>query len=349
MLPDPAPTHAEAIGRHDGRLPAAARLDIVIPVYNEAQVLDLLFDQLARTFTPAALASRQLSRVRYVLVDDGSTDESARIISERIARGAPALLIRLSRNFGHASAISAGLDYTNADLVALLDADLQDPPEVVLEMVDRARQGSDIVFGQRRKRKENAFKRLGYWSFYRLIAALSEVKIPLDSGDFCLMNRRVVMAMRDLPERLRYPRVLRAWVGFRQTGVEYERPRRQAGTTKYTLGRLYRLATDGIASASIRPLKVAQVLSFLFAGIAAALAVFFVLILAGWVEVAVSHPILLASLLTATSNALIMLVLYVLSAYIGRMYLEVKGRPPYIVMERVGHDSVEDPPAPTDK
>ena len=145
--------------------------------------------------------------------------------------------------------------------------------------------------------------------------------------------------MRDLPERLRYPRVLRAWVGFRQTGVEYQRPRRQAGTSKYTIGRLYRLATDGIASASIRPLKIAQVSSFLFGAMAAGLALVFVLILAGWVEVTVSHPILLASLLTATSNALIMLVLYVLSAYIGRMYLEVKGRPPYIVMERVERHS----------
>lgn len=345
MLPDPAKANAEAVGRLERRIDGAAdfRLDIVIPVYNEAEVLHLLFEHLDRTFSPGALAGRQLSRVRYVLVDDGSTDETARIITERIAQGTPALLLRLSRNFGHASAISAGLDHSDADLVALLDADLQDPPGVVLEMVDRAREGYDIVFGQRRKRKEGVLKRLGYWSFYRVIAALSEVRIPLDSGDFCLMNRRVVLAMRDLPERLRYPRVLRAWVGFRQAGVEYQRPRRQAGTSKYNLGRLYRLATDGIASASIRPLKIAQVLSFLFGGMAAGLALFFVLILAGWVEVTVSHPILLASLLTATSNALIMLVLYVLSAYIGRMYLEVKGRPPYIVMERVERHSVEEP------
>lgn len=326
-------------------LRTALSLDLVIPIYNEAEVLHLLFQHLDRTFSPASLAANGLSRVRYVLVDDGSTDETARIISDRIAAGAPALLIRLSRNFGHAGAISAGLDHANADLVALLDADLQDPPAVVLSMVERARQGYDIVFGQRRKRKENPFKRLGYWSFYRVIAALSDVRIPLDSGDFCLMSRRVVAAMRDLPERLRYPRVLRAWVGFRQTGVEYERPGRQAGTSKYTLGRLYRLATDGIAAASIRPLKLAQLSSFIFGAMATALALVFVMILAGWVEVEVSHPILLASLLNASSNALIMLVLYVLSAYIGRMYLEMKGRPPYIVMERVERSPAEEPSA----
>ena len=310
-------------------------LDLVIPVYNEAEVLDLLFEQLDRTFSPAALGEHGLSDVRYILVDDGSSDDTARIISARIQEGARAVLIRLSRNFGHASAITAGLDYSTADLVALLDADLQDPPDVVLEMVARAQAGYDIVFGQRRKRKEGVVKRLGYWSFYRLVAALSDIKIPLDSGDFCIMSRRVVSAMRDLPERLRYPRVLRAWVGFRQTGVEYDRPRRRAGRTKYTMGRLYRLATDGIAAASIRPLKVAQLSTFLFGGMAAALTVVFGLALGGWIQITVGHPILLASLLIAASNGLIMLTLYVLSAYIGRMYLEIKGRPPYLVMERV--------------
>ena len=324
-------------------VPRFLTLDVIIPIYNEAAVLHLLFAALDTTFSAENRERRQLARVRYVLVDDGSSDESAQIISERIQLGAPALLVRLSRNFGHASAISAGLDHADADLVALLDADLQDPPAVVLEMIDRARDGYDIVFGQRRRRQENVLKRLGYWTFYRVIRALSEVAIPLDSGDFCLMRRRVVAAMRDLPETLRYPRVLRAWVGFRQIGVQYERPRRQAGTTKYTMGRLYRLATDGVASASIRPLKVAQLSSFVFGGLAAALAVLFILVLAGWVEVAVSHPILLASLLIASSNALIMLVLYVACAYLGRMYLEVKGRPTYIVMERIGTHQAEGP------
>ena len=219
-------------------------LDLVIPIYNEAESLELLFQELDRTFSLVNLAPRNVGRVRYLFVDDGSSDASARIVTEKIRAGAPAALYRLSRNFGHANALCAGLDQTTADLVAVLDADLQDPPGVVLEMIDKAREGYDVIYAQRRKRKENIFKRMGYWSFYRLVAALSDINVPLDSGDFCLIDRGVVTALRTLPERLRYPRVLRAWVGFRQVGVEYDRPRRQAGTTKYSLGKLYRLATE---------------------------------------------------------------------------------------------------------
>src|SRR5436190_5373685 len=207
----------------------ALTLDLIIPIYNEAEVLDLLFDTLDTTFSRANLASRNIARVRYVLVDDGSTDDSARIVSAKIVAGAPATLYRLSRNFGHANALCAGLDHATADLVALLDADLQDPPAVVLLMIDKAREGYNVVFGQRRKRKENVFKRMAYWTFYRLIALLSDIRLPLDSGDFCLLDRDVVAALRNLHEHLRFPRVLRAWVGFRQIGVEYERPQRQAG------------------------------------------------------------------------------------------------------------------------
>jgi dolichol-phosphate mannosyltransferase len=314
---------------------AALTLDLVIPLYNEAAVLDSLFASLAATFSADNLSRHHLLRVRYIFVDDGSSDGSARLIAERIRAGAPASLYRLSRNFGHANAVSAGIDEATADLVAIIDADLQDPPEVVLEMVAKAREGYNVVFGQRRKRAENVFKRMAYWSFYRLIAFLSDIKIPLDSGDFCLIDRSVVTTLKSLPERLRYPRVLRAWVGFRQTGVEYARPPRRAGASKYTLGKLYGLATDGIASASIRPLKLAQVSSFVFGMIVCMLTVAFILIIAGDVHISVSHPLLLICLLIASSNALIMLVLYVFSAYLGRMYLEVKGRPPYIIMERI--------------
>jgi dolichol-phosphate mannosyltransferase len=318
-------------------------LDVIIPLFNEAEVLGLLFDTLAATFSPANLIPRNIVRVRYLFVDDGSVDRSAQIVTERIRAGAPAALYRLSRNFGHAGALCAGLDQSTADLVAILDADLQDPPAVVLEMIDRSRQGYDVVFGQRRRRKENILKRLGYWTFYRVIALLSDIAMPLDSGDFCLMSRRVVIALRNLPERLRFPRVLRAWVGFRQTGVEYDRPGRQAGQSKYTIGRLYRLATDGIASASIRPLRVAQFSSFVFGLIALGLTLALILALAGRLNVTPLHPILLASLLIASSNALIMLCLYVLSAYLGRMYLEIKGRPSYIIMEEVGSPESDDP------
>jgi dolichol-phosphate mannosyltransferase len=320
----------------------SATLDVIIPVYNEAEVLDLLFRDLDRAFSPHNLTSRNIRRVRYIFVDDGSSDASAAIVSERIRSGAPAILYRLSRNFGHPNALCAGLDNANADLVALIDADLQDPPAVVLEMIDQIRAGYDIVFGQRRRREEGIVKRLGYWTFYRLLASLSDIKMPLDSGDFCLMNRRAVMALRNLPERLRFPRVLRAWVGFRQIGVEYDRPRRPAGASKYPFGKLYRLATDGIAAASIRPLRIAQFSTFLFGVIALVLMFGFVLMLAGRLNISLSHPFLLASLLFVSSNALTMLCLYVFSAYLGRMYLEVKHRPTYIVMEQVEGSETRD-------
>ena len=312
-----------------------ATLDLVIPVYNEAEVLGLLFDALDRTFSAANLASRQIERVRYLLVDDGSSDDSARIIAERIRLGAPAALYRLSRNFGHQSAVCAGLDATTADLVAILDADLQDPPEVVLEMIDRSREGYNVIFGIRRLRQENIGKRAGYWIFYRLIDALSDVKMPLDSGDFCLMDRQVLKALRDLPERLRFPRVLRAWVGFRQAGVEYDRPGRRAGASKYSFGKLYRLATDGIASASIRPLKIAQLSSFLLGVATLILTLTFVLMVIGVVEAPLPLPFLVTYILITSGNALTLLCLYVINAYVGRTYLEVKGRPTYIVMEVV--------------
>jgi len=211
----------------------------------------------------------------------------------------------------------------------------------VLEMIDKANEGFNVVFGQRRRRKEHVLKRMGYWSFYRLLAFLSDISLPLDSGDFCLLDRRVVSALHDLPERLRYPRVLRAWVGFRQTGVEYDRPRRQAGETKYTLGKLYRLATDGIAAASIRPLKIAQFSSFLFGTMTLLLTLILVLVLFGQVDLAIPLPFLLASILIVASNALMMLAMYVFSAYLGRMYLEIKGRPPYIVMETIDSSNTE--------
>jgi dolichol-phosphate mannosyltransferase len=313
----------------------ALTLDLIIPIYNEAEVLGLLFETLDKTFSRENLASRNVVGVRYIFVDDGSSDPSARIVSDRIGQGASATLYRLSRNFGHANAVSAGIDHASADLVAIIDADLQDPPAVLLEMIDRAREGYNVVFGLRRKRQENIIKRAGYWMFYRLVAFLSDIKIPLDSGDFCLMDRHVIAALRELPERLRYPRVLRAWVGFRQIGVEYDRPRRQAGFSKYTVSKLYRLATDGIAAASIRPLKIAQVSSFLFGLVAVVLMSIFILMLVGALQATLSLPFLLISLLIASGHALTMLCLYVFSAYLGRMYLEVKGRPPYIIMEHV--------------
>jgi polyisoprenyl-phosphate glycosyltransferase len=314
--------------------PPGATLEIVLPVFNEAEVLELLLQRLAAAFSPSVLATRDIARVRLLFVDDGSSDETAAILADRIAAGLDARLVRFTRNFGHQNAVCAGLDRADGDVVVVMDADLQDPPELVLAMLDRWREGADVVFARRRRRRGNPLKRLGYWSFYRMVAFLSEIQMPLDTGDFGLMDRGVVLALRSLPERLRFPRGLRAWVGFRQEAVEYDRPERQAGTTKYAWSKLYRLATDGIAAMSTRPLQAAQVGSFFFGLLTL---VFLVMLLGGYIASPSSIPLpfLLAYILIATGNAVQSFCLYIIGAYVGRTYLEVKGRPPYLVMEVV--------------
>jgi dolichol-phosphate mannosyltransferase len=322
---------------------AAASLDLVIPIYNEERVLPALLARLDEVFAPDVLAENGISRIRYRFVDDGSHDRSAAILAGHSGHPGRVVLYRLSRNFGHPSAVSAGLDHATADAVAVLDADLQDPPELVLEMLARWREGIDVVFAQRRKRKEGAIKRAGYWAFYRLVSLLSDLDIPLDSGDFCLMDRRVIDAMHSLPERLRFPRILRSWVGFEQEGIEYDRPERAAGTTKYNFSRLYQLATDGIASSSIRLLRVAQLFSFSFAVLTAILLAVLVYSLGAYADEPESLLLLAGLMLIAGGNFVITTCLYILGAYVGRTYLEVKGRPTYLVMEVVGGDASAEP------
>lgn len=312
-------------------------LDIIIPMYNEQDVLDLLFKRLDAVFSKANQTTHRLRGVRYVLVDDGSRDRSAEMVARHIENGSPAVLYRLSRNFGHQNAVSAGLQHADADMAAVIDADLQDPPEVILQMVAKWREGFDVVYGERRKRKEGVVKRSSYWLFYRILSFLAEIDIPQDSGDFALIDRTVLHAMRTLPETLRFPRVLRAWVGFRQVGLTYERFARAAGTPKYSFHALYNLATNGVTSASTRPLQLAQLFS-----------VFYLLLVSVLVAVTVTqlwsyratNPIVfwsvLGYVLIALGSLVQMLCIYILSAYVGRTYLEVKGRPSYFVMEVIG-------------
>lgn len=318
-------------------------LEVVIPVLDEEEALDLLLARLAAALAPEALAAHGVRRARLLFVDDGSTDDTAAILAARIAAGLDARLVRLSRNFGHQAAVCAGLDRAEADLVCVMDADLQDPPELLLPMVARWRAGADVVFARRRRRQGNPLKRAGYWGFYRLVAFLSEIRLPLDAGDFGLVSRPVVQAMRSLPERLRFPRGLRAWVGFRQEALEFDRPDRQAGTAKYRWSKLYRLATDGIAAMSTRPLQAAQVGSFFFGALTL---LFLVMLLGGWLASpsAIPTPFLIAYVLVATGNAVQSLCLYIIGAYVGRTYLEVKGRPPYLVMEVVERAAERDGP-----
>jgi dolichol-phosphate mannosyltransferase len=303
-------------------------LDVVIPVFNEAPVLPALLDALAATFSPAACAAGGLTRVRCLFVDDGSSDRSAELLRAARLPAVEVTVIRLSRNFGQQAAISAGMAASDADLVGIIDADLQDPPAVLLDMVGRWRAGYEVVYGVRRNRQEAAPKVFLYWAFYRIYQWLSPIAVPVDSGDFSLMSRRVVEELERLPERVRFPRGLRTWIGFPQTAMEYDRPARAAGETSYTWRGLYQLATEGIASLSLRPLQLAQVLSIVFftLSLGAAGAV----MLGALDERSAGPPLAVLILL---SNSIILFCLYIIGAYLGRAYLEVKQRPAYVVAE----------------
>lgn len=320
------------------RATADVSMDVVVPVFDEEEVVPALAERLRKVFAPDACAANRLRAVRILFVDDGSRDGTVAAIRANMG-DLPATIIRFSRNFGHQAAVTAGLEAAGADVVAVMDGDLQDPPEVLIDMLAAWRQGYDVAYGVRKRREGSRLKRFGYWLFYRIYHALSPVDVPVDSGDFCLMSRRVVEELRRMPETQRFTRGLRSWVGFLQTGVEYERPERTLGQSKYTFRRLYELATDGIAALSIRPLQLAQLIAlgylvvtfFLLAAIVASLA-------RGSVRDVGLAVVVAVNLL---SNAVILVCLHILGAYVGRAYFEVKGRPNHIV-----RDVIDAGPAP---
>ena len=307
-------------------------LFVIIPIYNEVEVIPTLINRLNNVFSEEDCAEHGIVSVTFLFIDDGSVDNSAQLLFEHLQNTINSKIIRFSRNFGHQSAISAGLFLSNeADLTAIIDADLQDPPELILDMVDKWREGYDVIYGQRSNRKENPLRVLLHWLFYRLYQQLTPIKVPLDSGDFCLMSNRVVRELNKLPEKLRFPRGLRSWVGFRQTGIIYDRPKRISGKSKYNLRQLYQLATDGIASLSLRPLKVMQLFAFFYLNISLIALIYLFFSFINQDKTNLEFYILLATMLF--SNSIIFFGLYILGAYIGRSYLEIKNRPTYIISE----------------
>jgi dolichol-phosphate mannosyltransferase len=308
-------------------------LDIVIPVYNEEAVLPLLATRLEKVFSTENQSKYGLKWVRLLFIDDGSVDHSIERLMQIELRHCKARVVRFSRNFGHQAAVSCGLASSEADLVAVIDADLQDPPDLILQMIALWREGHEVVYGIRRHREGNPLKNLAYWLFYRIYKFLSPINVPENSGDFCLMGRCVVDAMKQLPERVLFIRALRAWVGFKQTGIEYDRPERKAGKSKYSLRRLYELATDGIVALSLRPLQLAQLVSVLYMIVSCCIgAIILFRLSAGLI---VDFVLWLVLLIILFSNSVVLLCLYILGAYVGRSYLETKERPAYIVCERL--------------
>jgi polyisoprenyl-phosphate glycosyltransferase len=269
-----------------------------------------------------------------VLVDDGSSDGSAELLDKIHERDPRFKVLHLARNFGHQAALQAGLDVAGGDAVVLMDADLQDRPEQIEEFVDRWRQGYDVVFAVRTKRKESWAKRAAYALFYRSLRAIAELEMPLDAGDFSLLDRRVVDAIVAMPERDRLLRGLRTWVGFRQMGIPCERDARGRGASKYTALRLTRLAMSGYLGFSAVPLRLASWL-----GLVSAAAGFSVML---WVIVTklleIPSPRGWASTLAAILfvGGVQMLLLGILGEYLGRVYDEVRGRPIYVIARSLG-------------
>ena len=305
------------------------RLSVGIPIFNEEEVIPELLARLR-----AVLDNVPGGPHEVVLVDDGSTDGSRRMLEEEARRDRRLKIVRLSRNFGHQAALGAALDHATGDAVVLMDGDLQDEPEVIPEFMKHHEAGAEVVFARRTSRQEGVLLRIAYKLFYRCVSTLSDVKLPLDSGDFALLGAPVVAALRRLPEHQRYLRGLRAWVGFVQVGVNVERRSRFAGKPKYDGARLFRLALDGICSFSTIPLRAAAL-----TGLAAMVASVMFALYAVYVRVVreVTPGGFTASLLVTTFLSGVQLMfLGVIGEYLGRVYEEAKGRPPYVVAKIVG-------------
>ena len=301
---------------------------VIIPIFNEEQTLPELHRRLM------ASTSGLDQPLEVILIDDGSRDGSYALMTAMHAEDPRIKVIRLSRNFGHQIAISAGLDEARGDAVVLMDGDLQDPPEILPEMIRLWKEGFHVVYTVKRSRRENTLKRLAFKTFYRILHALSSIQIPMDAGNFSLMDRRVVDVLRAMPERNRYISGLRAWAGFLQTAVYYDRDPRFAGEPQMSFGRLVQLALDGIISFSNVPLRLAVYLGLLAA--AASFAGGFYVIYAklftnrailGWASTIVSILFV---------GGMILMTLGVIGEYISRIYEEVKKRPLYVIRDRIG-------------
>lgn len=305
-------------------------LSVIVPCFNEEEVIRDTYERLIRVL--GALLSLSLE---IIFVDDGSRDQTLSILQEIQSKDNRIRVLSFSRNFGHQIAVTAGLEHASGDCVALIDADLQDPPEVILEMIDMWQKGVDVAYGVRTEREgETPFKRLSARMFYRAINRISDIPIPLDTGDFRLMDRRVVKSLLSMPERDRFLRGMVAWVGFRQQPVAYKRVARLAGSTKYPLSKMLRFAADGLLSFSLLPLRFASWMGFIAAGLSLLGIVYALtlrLLTSIWVP---GWTLLFIAFLFFGGIQLVSLGL--IGEYLGRVYGEVKNRPLYIIKERFG-------------
>ena len=302
---------------------------VVVPIWNEEAVIPELYRRVIETMDSTG------ESWELICVNDGSHDRSLPMLIELRAQDERVKVIDFSKNFGHQIAITAGADYAEGDAVIVMDADLQDPPDVVLRMIEQWRAGYEVVYAVRAKREgETWFKLLTAKLFYRLMQRISDVNIPLDAGDFRLMDRRVVLAMRQLREKHRFMRGLSSWVGFKQIGVEYERAERYAGETKYPLRKMLRLALNAITSFSYLPLQLATYFGFALAFVSLVGIVLTIILRLSGSSAFAGQATTLVSVLFLGGIQLIFLG--IIGEYLGRIYDEVKARPLYIVSRAYG-------------
>ena len=303
---------------------SAFRLSVAIPLHNEEAGIPELLRRLGLVLDAIPGGPHEM-----VLVDDGSRDRTLELLQAAARKDPRLVIVALSRNFGHQAALSAALDYVSGDAIVAMDGDLQDRPEAIPALLAKHREGFDVVYAQRVKRKESWPLRLSYFVFYRLLASLADTRLPLDSGDFALMSRQVVDQMRAAPEHNRYLRGLRSWVGFRQTGLIVERDERFAGSTNYGPIKLLKLASDGLFSFSIVPLRAAAMLGLVAILLSAAFSVYtlYAKLFLHRAPAGFTSILLFMSFLTGVQ----LFFLGIIGEYLGRIYQETKRRPLYVV------------------
>lgn len=307
-------------------MPSGPDLSIVVPVFNETAV----FPELLRRVT-AVLDSVALPSSEVIFVDDGSRDDTLEQVRAAAARDPRVKYLSFSRNFGHQVAVSAGIEHALGRRVVVMDGDLQDPPELIPRLLAKHAEGWEVVYAVRKNRKEGLVLKVCYKLFYRLMDHVADIDIPLDTGDFCLMDRRVADVLRSMPERNRFVRGIRAWAGFRQTAMPYDRDKRFAGKAKYNLARLLRLALDGITSFSDFPLRLCGYLGFAISALSLAGLVysvvsklFFNSTPQGWTSLTIAIFFI---------GGVQLLMLSVVGHYVARIYTEVRQRPLYVLKE----------------
>ena len=311
-------------------------LSIIVPCFDEQAVIVDTYNEINDVL------SANNFDIEIIFIDDGSIDDTFSILHEISEKDSRVKIISFSRNFGHQAAVTAGLDHSTGDVVSIIDADLQDPPDVIISMIDEWKKGAKVVYGVRKNRKESIYKKVSYYIFYRLYSAISDISVALDSGDFCLIDREVVDKINSLPEKNRFVRGLRSWVGYDQVPVYYNRQKRQAGKPKYTIAKLLNLALDGVFNFSSKPLVAVFYAGIITSLLSLFLAIFYLIYRVFNLEFMGSYSsesqgFTTLVVLILLIGGLQILTVGIIGQYISRIYQEVKSRPSYVIKKIINN------------